>query len=595
MSTGAASVRVWQRHEIVLEAAFACGNCYTDVTVWVDLEGPGFSRRVYGFWDGGATFRVRVVATAPGVWTWRSGSETQGVPDADPGLSGRSGRFEAHPWSAGECAANPNRRGFLRASANGHGFTYADGTPFLMLGDTWWAVPSYRFPLRDETPDEAARTEAPEPHPGMSLQEMARYRKAQGFNTIAMLAAHPTWANDRWPPTVVMNDAARTVVRNAWRQAGTDSAKDMHNEGGRPFLFPGRVAGYEDIVPDFDRINPAYFQVLDRKIECLCGMGFVVFIEAARRDVSQVWKTYGGWPDSYARYVQYLYARCHADNTLLSPIHFDWDQYSIPSRDYNVPANQVVDRYGPPPFGNLVGTNSGPSTLTHFGDDAEARWRTFHQIGNWREHEHYWYLTEIWRTSPAHPAINGEPYYPGFPNDCPRADSPEAEANNRSGLYGSLLSGALGGVIYGVEGIWGADIEPEARYHMHESIRFRSGDQVRHLRTFAEAAGGRLHDLVPDHEHLTPSRSGRPDGYIGWAYFAMVPDASVALAYFERHCPDAHVRGLPHDAVYRARWFDPRDGVWGDAFTLATDPMGRARIAIPRPDLDWGLCLERQG
>jgi len=41
------------------------------MTVWVDLKGPGFNKRCYGFWDGGKTFRIRITATAPGTWTWR--------------------------------------------------------------------------------------------------------------------------------------------------------------------------------------------------------------------------------------------------------------------------------------------------------------------------------------------------------------------------------------------------------------------------------------------------------------------------------------------------------------------------------------------
>lgn len=36
---------------------------------------------------------------------------------------------------------------------------------------------------------------------------------------------------------------------------------------------------------------------------------------------------------------------------------------------------------------------------------------TLQQIGNRRERNSYWYLTEIFRNSPAGPGINGEPYY----------------------------------------------------------------------------------------------------------------------------------------------------------------------------------------
>ena len=62
----AAGVHVWEKQELTFTAARSFANPYTEVTVWVDLPGPAFKKRVYGFWDGERTFRVRVVATAPG-------------------------------------------------------------------------------------------------------------------------------------------------------------------------------------------------------------------------------------------------------------------------------------------------------------------------------------------------------------------------------------------------------------------------------------------------------------------------------------------------------------------------------------------------
>ena len=59
-------VHVWELQEITLRAAQPYANPYAEVVCWIDLEGPGFARRVYGFWDGGRTFKVRFVATAPG-------------------------------------------------------------------------------------------------------------------------------------------------------------------------------------------------------------------------------------------------------------------------------------------------------------------------------------------------------------------------------------------------------------------------------------------------------------------------------------------------------------------------------------------------
>ena len=68
------TVPVWQLQEIELRASGRYGNPYADVECWVDLAGPGFAKRIYGFWDGGEVYRVRIVATAPGRWTWTSGS-----------------------------------------------------------------------------------------------------------------------------------------------------------------------------------------------------------------------------------------------------------------------------------------------------------------------------------------------------------------------------------------------------------------------------------------------------------------------------------------------------------------------------------------
>ncbi|MBN1764880.1 MAG: DUF5060 domain-containing protein, partial [Sedimentisphaerales bacterium] len=125
-------LHVWQMQEIRLEAQGKYDNYYKEVTCWVELRGPGFARRVYGFWDGGAVFVVRVVATKPGRWEWVSGSNRV----EDTGLNGQSGGFNVFEWTEEEKLENPNRRGFVRSSPNGHALQYADGTPFFMAGDT---------------------------------------------------------------------------------------------------------------------------------------------------------------------------------------------------------------------------------------------------------------------------------------------------------------------------------------------------------------------------------------------------------------------------------------------------------------------------
>ncbi|MFW5685415.1 MAG: DUF4038 domain-containing protein [Spirochaetota bacterium] len=578
------TVHVWELVEVELSCTALLENPYTQVEVWVDLAGPDFARRVYGFWDGDNRFVVRLVATRPGSWRWTSGASVQNV-----GLDGQSGAFTAVAWSAEEVERNPCRRGFLRATPNGHGFQYADGTPHYYLADTWWATPTFRYPWVDG--------EQPLPEwAAMSFQELVEHRRAQGYTGVAMLAAFPHWGDDGEPSTIVLDDG--TPVRQAWQRAGSaDSsegarAKEMHNEGGRPFAFPGRVPGYERVVPDFDRLNPDYFKYMDRKVAYLNEQGMIPFIEVSRRDAGPVWKRFYAWPDSYARFIHYIFARYQAYNVLLSPIHYDYNGYTLPSREYNEPANLVVDRYGPPPFGTLVGTNSSPSSLVNFGGPDEARWLTFHQIGNWRPHDNYWYLTEIHQAAPARPALNGEPYYPGFPDNDPPAPSETAARYCRSGIYGSLLSGGLAGYIYGAEGMWGGNVEPESTYTIWDAARFQSGGQVSHVLTFLDVCGGRWSELVPEQNLLVPNQAGDPTGYDGWSYCAYLPGKKTVLLYFESGAPETIVRSLLPDAAYELRWFDPRRGEWNaEPVVIETDQTGRAAIPARPDEEDWGACL----
>ncbi|HET7346771.1 MAG TPA: DUF4038 domain-containing protein [Acidobacteriaceae bacterium] len=579
------AVHVWEKQEVTLTAARDFANPYTDVTVWVDLTGPHFHKRVYGFWDGGRTFKVRVAATEPGEWRWTSGSDPQ-----DAGLDGKSGAFTAVAWSEAEIKANPLRRGFLRASKNGHALETADGTPFLVVGDTWWAAGTNRYKWYDDDRQRAMGPEA-------GFKDYVRFRKAQGYNWINMIAAFPNWETDGQPWHVTMPDG--TTVRSAWLEFGTGSAKNMDNEGGRPFAFPGKVPGYEQMFPDVDRINPAYFDAIDRKIDYLNREGFVVFIEVSRRDASLVWKKYYGWPDSYARFIEYVWSRYQANNVVLSPIHLDIISETVGPKDYDLAIDEVMRKYGPPPFGTLLSANANPSTLENWGWPS---WVTLQQIGNQREHNSYWYLTEIFNSvKPPEPAINGEPYYSGYKDvrglggngykyGAPGGTERDAEFV-RSAMYGSFLSGGLGGFVYGAEGIWGADIEPTAPTKMWDAFQWVSGAQVNHLRAFAGAVGNRYEDLEPDEDLVMPHENAEVHGYEGWAYCARTGDKQIFLAYFEKGAPRAQLRGALLNAEYRAAWFDPRKGTWQDAGVLRTSATGTAELPEPPGDADWGLKL----
>ena len=601
-----AVIHMWDVHEIVLHAKNNYNNPYTDVTVWAQLKGPGFDKRVYGFWDGGDTWRIRVTATAPGTWTYTTGAS---VPDA--GLAGISGGYFALEWTEEEKEENPCRRGIVRASRNGHAMEYADGTPYVMVGDTWWPLATYRFPWTD---DDEERSQGP----NMTLKDMIRIRKSQGYNCIGTIVAYPTWAKDGKPYTINIPDEHNTCIRSAWATCGVEdwfrtdidrviTARDMHNEGGRPFFFPGKIKGYEDLVPDYDRINPAYFQAFDKKVNYLNQNGMTVFMEALRRDSSKTWKYYYDWPMVYTRYIQYLSARYQANNTIFSPIHFDVKSQTIDAREFNEPIDLMIDLYGAPPFGTLLGTNAPGYTKTAYGSLGEQRWKTMDQTGNFRDHEHYWLMEDIYEDAHPVPAINGEPYYSGHVaimtnsegelEECifGNVESQEDHMNFRSSLYGSLLSGGFGGNLAGFEAGWSANVEPEETpWKIWDVMTFPASYQTRYYRDFILSEGKRYEDLIPEPDLLFPSKAGAPTGWRGWAYAAATKERDLIFGYTEKDCPRVRLRGLrPYD-IYEISYFDPRTGKWLEKkYQLEANHFGSILLPEDPDELDWAFKAKK--
>ena len=140
------------------------------------------------------------------------------------GLHGQIGMLEVHPVPEGE--ANPlYRRGGLRVAEERTHLEHQDGTPFFWLGDTWWMA----FCGRMGWPED--------------FQTLTADRKAKGF-TLAHLVAGLF-------PDVPPQD------QRGW------------NAGG-----PAWEA-------DFARINPAFFDQADLKLQYLVGQGLVPLIVGA--------------------------------------------------------------------------------------------------------------------------------------------------------------------------------------------------------------------------------------------------------------------------------------------------------------------------
>ena len=596
---------VWDMQEMTLEAEKEYDNFYTDVICWIDLTGPGFSKRIYGFWDGGRVFRVRFTAVAPGTWQWVSGSSQPG----DSGLNGHAGEFNAIPWTEAEKSENPNRRGFIRATPNGHALMYADSTPFFLVGDTWLAGTTWRLPFRN-TP----AADHYVPGPGIGFEDAVAFRKVQGFNSVSMIASFPNWEMDCHSSTYA--DSNGIYVRNAWEKFGYPScdgglmAKNMRDEyGNRPFYMSGAHPG----VADFDHIVPEYFQSLDRKMRYLSDQGFVPLLETVRRDMGPAWKAYFDFNASFGRYVQYLISRYGAWNMIFSGIHLDWipKEYSLTADEFNEALTRHLEKYGPLPFGQPHTTLINNSTYSQFGHGPDCPWLTMHSVGNKpRDHRVSGALDTLFNLDPPYPAINFEPYYTGWDHvinppsgERPPADSERDNYFSRAQMYGSVLSGGLSGHVHGTSAY---DItstgEPDgARHHIWDALKFDSGNYMQHLKAFIMSEGDRYLGLRPAHAHIHPRKAPySPDmGLDGWSYMMRTPDTDLAMLYFENLAVLPGLSGFHPKTAYVFTWFHPRTGAWKEKTVLVSD--GEGRLTLPDfPDemnpygMDWAAKIVRE-
>ena len=126
------SVSKWQRAEITLKSSVSYTNALQQAEVRALFVSPlGETNRVYGFWDGGKTWRVRFKPTFPGRWKYY----TMCSDTANRGLNGQSGEFDC---TAAKSDSSFAKHGPIQTARDQQHLEHADRTPFLWLGDTAW-------------------------------------------------------------------------------------------------------------------------------------------------------------------------------------------------------------------------------------------------------------------------------------------------------------------------------------------------------------------------------------------------------------------------------------------------------------------------
>jgi hypothetical protein len=403
------TVEQWVPFEITLTSAKPFANGYTDVEVWavfVNERQDSLTRPA--FWDGGQAWKIRFASPdSISTWRWTTFSKVD-----DKGLAGKTGILKAIAYTGS------NRliaHGLPRMSQGKRNVVLADGTPFLVIGDTPWAIP-FRA-----TTDQ--------------VSVYAADRQAKGFNTALLMSVQP----------------------------------DRYAEGPDERNVPqGFARAFEDLPEGhLNRLRPGYFQYLDSLIAILRDHEIVPVLQPVFHGFGWKGKTVLGTtadPAEYARYCRYLVARygagptfylVSADGTGLDPgvkpgggeIE-KWDAYHQPAGIHYNPADDYLAPWA----------QGDSSKCFHFNKSYQSdAWLDFQWAQTGHNGEHLYHKVErMYDNQPVKAALNGEPTYEGMGGGKHGLGWWQGEE-----AWNQLMHGGTMGVVYGAATLWQWKITPD--------------------------------------------------------------------------------------------------------------------------------------
>jgi hypothetical protein len=398
----------WEEVEIELISSKSYDNPYTDVEVHAVFKASeGMEIRRPAFWDGGEVWKVRFASPLDsGEWTWTTSCSDE----ENGGLHAVEGKLRATPYQGD----NPLlRHGLLTMSPKRRNVIHHNGKPFLVVGDTPWAMP-WRARLED-------------------VAIYALDRQAKGFNAALMMTVLP----DR--------DAEGPRARN------TDG---------------GFMLGFEDLPEgQINRPNIEYFQYYDSIARLLVEHSIVPVYQPVFHGYGWKGQNILGWnmdAHEYARYCRYLVARFGArpamwlvggdSNGLNAGVKEGgqmieaWDAYRQPTGIHYNPFDDYCPDWDPE-----------ERTCKHENRSYhDAAWLDFQWCQTGHNGEHLFHkVARMYEYQPTKAVANGEPTYEGI-----------REPANAAGWWQGheawmqVMSGGTMGHVYGAGGLWQWKISP---------------------------------------------------------------------------------------------------------------------------------------
>ena len=535
----------------VVEWSLVSGKDYADpfndVQLDVEVTAPDKTiRRIPAFWDGKQVWRVRYSSPQVGTHSWKSICSDAGNAD----LNGKEGAISIAPYVGDHPLY---QHGFIRVSSDKRHLTYADGTPFFWLGDTWWMGLCKRLGWPEE------------------FQQLTADRKQKGFTVIQIVAG-------------LYPDMHPFDPRGA-------------NEAGYPW-----ETGYA-------RIHPEYWDAVDRRLAYLVDQGMVPCIVGA-------WGYFMSWMgvEKMEQHWRYIIARYGAMPVVwcaAGEANLPW--YLAKGFPYDARAQvtqwTTVMRYikANDPYHRLLTihpTGIGRLSARHATDDAELLDLDLLQTPH-GQREAVAPTVATMQTSyadhPVMPVINGEASYEMLGDTLPTAWTRQ--------MFWLCMTNGAAGHTYGANGIWQLNRrgQPHGPSPHHPPGSNGYGiipwDEAMHLPGSSQVGlGKRLFErfdwqsFQPHPEWSAYEADSAPGAPPRPTYgpFAIGSDA-VRLIYVPEHCRTA-VSGLAAHASYRGQIVDPVSGATTELGAITPDAAGS--WSVPAPDRadakDWVLILERQ-
>ena len=486
----------WREYEITLTAEGDYPSPYTDVEVWADFtHTDGTVLRRPAFWDGGRTWKVRFASPGNvGRWSWRSFSTAE-----DPGLAGQSGEIVCEPDPA--VGHRFYRHGFWRMSPGGRNLVHADGRPAILAGDTAWALP---FRATEE-----------------QVRVYAADRQAKGFNAVLLMSVQP----------------------------------DMHARGPRDRTADeGFDMGFEDLQDGhLNRLNPAYFQYLDRLLAILVDHEIVPVLSPVFQGFGWKGLSVAGTvvpPAQYARYCRYLVARYGARPAIYL-VGADGSGY-----EPQVPAGgEEIERWDA--YGQPTGIHFRPHSDNRAWHDAP--WLDFQscQTGHTGEHVPE-RVMDMWRVMPPKGVANGEPTY-----------EHTGKAGRAAGwwqgdeAWSNLCAGGTMGVVYGAASLWQWRLHPDEPGHMPYFLAKGAG-----WREALDFEGSRYVGLISRILDGLPFTDMQPNWWVTFGRRGLLVPGRLYLGYTGESAGPLPLFG--DEVPRRYRVVDPRTGETLSAGTRAS-------------------------